>query len=97
LPVSGGDALDKGLLSNKIQEEEAIGLIDGKLQKKMEMGNICVDFDGKHVNVGNFDSQGLNVNNNWDDNRNDILGLASARQYNLQNRIILSNIREYYS
>ena len=31
-------------------------------------------------NVGNFDAKGLNVNNNWDDNRNDNLGLASARQ-----------------
>lgn len=30
--------------------------------------------------VGNFDADGLNVNNNWDDNRNDNLGLASRRQ-----------------
>ena len=45
----------------------------------MEAGNF-VDSDGNRVNVGNFDSQGLNVNNNSDDNRNDNLGLSSARQ-----------------
>lgn len=39
-----------------------------------------IDSDGNHVNVGNFDAKGLNVNNNWDDNRNDNLGVASARQ-----------------
>ncbi len=35
--------------------------------------------DGNRVNVGNFDSNGLNVNNYWDDNRNNNLGLASSR------------------
>lgn len=40
-----------------------------------------LDSDGNHVNVGNFDSDGLNVNNNWDDNRYDNLGLASARNF----------------
>ena len=39
-----------------------------------------LDSDGNRVNVGNFDAKGLNVNNNWDDNRNDNLGLSSARQ-----------------
>ena len=39
-----------------------------------------VDSDGNRVNVGDFDSGGLNVNNNWNDNRNDNLGVASARQ-----------------
>ena len=39
-----------------------------------------VDSDGNRVNVGNFDSDGLNVNNNWDDNRNDNIGLSSARK-----------------
>jgi hypothetical protein len=39
-----------------------------------------IDSDGNHVNVGNFDASGLNVNNNWDNNRNDNLGVASARQ-----------------
>ena len=39
-----------------------------------------LDSDGNRVNVGNFNASGLNVNNNWDDNRNDNLGLASARQ-----------------
>ena len=36
--------------------------------------------DGNRVNVGNFDSNGLNVNNNWDDNRNDNIGLSAARK-----------------
>jgi len=44
---------------------------------------MCVDSNGNHVNVGNFDAKGLNVNNNWDDNRNDNLGVASARNFNL--------------
>ena len=35
--------------------------------------------DGNQVNVGNFDSNGLNVNNYWDDDANDNVGLASAR------------------
>lgn len=38
-----------------------------------------LDSDGNRVNVGHFDSDGLNVNNNWDDNRNNNLGLSSAR------------------
>ena len=36
------------------------------------------DSDGNRVNVGNFDSDGFNVNNYWNDNRNDNLGLASS-------------------
>jgi len=39
-----------------------------------------VDSDGNRVNVGNSTNGGVNVNNNWDDNRNDGLGLASARK-----------------
>jgi hypothetical protein len=38
-----------------------------------------ISADGNHVNVGNFDEDGLNVNNYWDDNRNDNIGVASAR------------------
>ncbi|MDD3531409.1 MAG: hypothetical protein PHV99_02360 [Candidatus Pacebacteria bacterium] len=45
----------------------------------MEMGK-QLDSDGNRVNVGSFDAKGLNVNNNWDDNRSDGLGLASSRQ-----------------
>ena len=40
-----------------------------------------MDSDGNRVNVGNFDAKGLNVNNYWDDNRNDYLGVASARNF----------------
>ena len=39
-----------------------------------------LDANGNRVNVGNFDANGLNVNNWNDDNRNDNIGLASARQ-----------------
>lgn len=35
--------------------------------------------DGDRVNVGNFDSSGLNINNYWDSNRNNNLGLASSQ------------------
>jgi len=38
-----------------------------------------VDAGGGHVDVGNFDEDGLNVNNYYDDNRNDNIGVASAR------------------
>ena len=40
-----------------------------------------MDSDGNRVNVGNFDSNGLNVNNYWDDNRNDNIGVSSARNF----------------
>lgn len=39
-----------------------------------------VSSNGNRVYVGNFDADGLNINNNWDDNRNDNLGLAARRQ-----------------
>jgi hypothetical protein len=45
----------------------------------MGAGNFLTS-DGNRVNVGNFDSDGLNVNNNWDDNVNDNIGLSSARK-----------------
>jgi hypothetical protein len=85
LLASGGDAL-KRLLPNKIQEGEDISpLLSGKPRfpvTQMEAGNY-LDSDGNRVNVGNFDSKGLNVNNNSDGNYNDNLGLASARQLTL--------------
>ena len=39
-----------------------------------------LDSDGNHVNVGNFDAKGLNVNNWNDNNRNSNIGVSSARQ-----------------
>ena len=39
-----------------------------------------LDSDGNRVYLGNFDADGLNVNNNWDDNRNGNIGLSGARQ-----------------
>jgi len=40
-----------------------------------------VDSDGNRVNVGNFDRNGLNVNNWNDDNRNSNLGVSAARKF----------------
>jgi len=42
-----------------------------------------VDSDGNRVNVGNFDGAGINVNNNWDDNRHSNLGVSAVRQSHL--------------
>ena len=42
-----------------------------------------LDSDGNRVNLGNFDDKGLNLNNNWDDNRNDNLAVSSARHFYL--------------
>lgn len=42
-----------------------------------------LDSDGNRVNVGNFDSKGLNVNNWNDDNRNDNIGVSVGRQSQL--------------
>ena len=39
-----------------------------------------LDSDGNRVNFGNFDAEGLNVNNYWDDNRNGNLGVSAGRQ-----------------
>lgn len=36
--------------------------------------------DGNRVNFGNSADGGVDVYDNWDDNRNDNLGLASARK-----------------
>ncbi len=53
----------------------------------MEGGNFSSN--GNRVYVGNFDQDGLNVDNNWDDNRNDNLGLAASRHFDLwmKNRV----------
>ena len=45
----------------------------------MDKNRQILDSDGNRVNVGNFDSDGLNVNNYWDSNRNDNLALASSQ------------------
>lgn len=39
-----------------------------------------LDSDGVRVSVGNFDAEGLDVNDCWGDSRGDCLGLASARK-----------------
>lgn len=40
-----------------------------------------LDSDGARVRVGLFDAGGLFVNDDWDDDRSDLLGLASARKF----------------
>jgi len=40
-----------------------------------------VDSDGGHVYVGRFGSGGLDVDAYWDDDRNDYLGVSSARKF----------------
>lgn len=79
---SSGDGLQKDLLPNKIQEKEDIGSQGRKpsISGDTDGDEQQVDSDGNRVNVGNFDDNGLNVNNNWDDNRNDNIGVSSARQ-----------------
>lgn len=42
-----------------------------------------MDADGYRVNVGNFDANGLNVNNNTDDNRWNNIGVSASRQFPL--------------
>ena len=41
----------------------------------------CVASDGRRVLVGYFDSDGLGVDYYWDDNRNDNIGVSSARKF----------------
>ena len=85
LPVSGRGApdLSQALLSNEIQEGKDISRI--KRQQTSTSGAADgrgqhVDSDGNRVNVGNFNADGLNVNNNWDDNRNDNIGVSASRK-----------------
>jgi hypothetical protein len=48
----------------------------------MDENEQYLDSDGNRVYVGNFDAKGLNVNNYWDDNQNDNIGVSAARQSN---------------
>ncbi|MBT5468653.1 hypothetical protein HOK40_03110 [Candidatus Peregrinibacteria bacterium] len=69
------------MLPNKIQGEEDISrktvTLDSWCQR-MGMGNIALP-DDNHVELNVNDGR-VNVNNNWDDNRNDNLWLSAARQ-----------------
>ncbi len=42
-----------------------------------------LDSNGNRVNAGNFDANGLNLNN-WDDNRNNNIGLSASLHFHLQ-------------
>ena len=70
------------LLPNKIQDEEDIGPFGRQpsVSGDADGSGQYVDSHGNRVNVGNFDANGLNVNNNWDDNRHGSIGVASARK-----------------
>jgi len=43
------------------------------------------DRDSSRVSVGDFDSEGLCVNSDWDNDRNDILGVSAARKLDTRN------------
>ena len=47
----------------------------------MGKGNFSAASNGNRVNVGNLDANGLNVNNNWNDNSNQNLRVALARNF----------------
>ncbi len=80
MSASGGE-----LLPNEIQVEEDIGLKVGKPQRPVATdGSRQISTNGNRVNV-RFNSDGVNVNNNWDDNRNSNIGLAVARNFRLPN------------
>lgn len=71
------------LLPNQIQEKEDIGhLVAVTLDLRCHGWERAtfVDSNGNHVNVGNFDGDGLNVNNWNDDDPNSNVGVASSRQ-----------------
>jgi hypothetical protein len=71
-----------GLPPSKIQEKIFFKkTISGDKGRNKTHGLSVQSSDGKFVNVGNFDSDGLNVNNDTRDNRNSILGVCPARQY----------------
>jgi len=59
----------------------------------MGAGNF-VSSNGNRVNVGNFDSNGLNVNNWTDDNCNDNVGVVASRNFFLYLLTKASSLRE---
>ena len=72
------------LLPNKIQKREDIlgSITERKTSSFSDVDDDghYLDSDGNRVNVGNCDANGVNVNNNWDDNRNDNVGLSASRK-----------------
>jgi DNA-directed RNA polymerase subunit RPC12/RpoP len=49
-----------------------------------------VNSGGKRVHINGFNSNGLNINNYWDDNHNNNLGLAPSRKYHfVHNKTLL--------
>jgi len=75
----------RGLLPKYIQDREDIGMRRKPFGKPRSPvtgtgAGKFLDSDGNRVNVGNFDADGLNVNNYWDDNRNSNLGVSASRQ-----------------
>jgi len=90
LPVFSGGVLDIQDCSRiKYRKSEDIDpeiLQDGKPRfsvTKEESRQFSLDSDRNRVNVGNFDSNGLNVSNDSPDNSNSILRVCVARQFSL--------------
>jgi len=51
-----------------------------RLFEKIYVRTSSLGSDGDHVYVGYFDADGLGVNDYWDSNRSDALGVASSRK-----------------
>lgn len=61
----------------------------------MKAGNFLTS-DGNRVNVGNFDSNGFNVNRNWSENRNSNLRVVLVWNSFLYSSKVLSFKGEYF-
>jgi len=66
----------EGLPSSKIQETVRL---DSSVSGGMDESMHNLDSDGNRVNLGNFNTDGLNVNNYWDSNCYDNLAVSSSR------------------
>jgi hypothetical protein len=53
---------------------------DERLFQNVYVWTSDVDSDGDHVNLGNFDKNGLNINNWYGSRRSSVVGLASERK-----------------
>ena len=54
-----------------------------RLFKNIYIRTSSLDSDGDHVRVGRFDRYGLRLNFDWDDGRDDSIGVASAQKIQL--------------
>lgn len=78
-----GFSQNQRLLSNKIQVGEDIGLFLGSKPQPPVPNDggeqTTLNSDGNRAIFGNADSDGANVNSNWDRNVNSDIGLVCSR------------------